>query len=71
MAKSYLADWKFHLMNCAGVWKPASNVGGTALGPEAIRVCGETARTENKSPNYSCNASMIKTNRFVIIIRAQ
>ena len=33
-------------MNCAGVWKPASNVGGTALGPEAIRVCGETARTE-------------------------
>ena len=48
MAKSYLADCKFHLMNCAGVWKPASNVGGTALGPEAIRVCGETARTEIK-----------------------
>ena len=48
MAKSYLADCKFHLMNCAGVWKPASNVGGTALGPEAIRVCGKTARTDIK-----------------------
>ena len=49
-------------MNCAGVWKPASNVGGTALGPEAIRVCGETARTDIKIQKISpYSRSALKT----------
>ena len=36
------------MMNCAGVWKPASNVGGTFLGPEVTGKSGKTALTEIK-----------------------
>ena len=44
--KYFQLCFKSIMMICAGVWKPASNVGGTFLGPEAIGISGKTARTE-------------------------